>query len=139
MTEGDGSEEINQRIQTRRKPRQRKPVMSKEPVEPETPPEEPAKIEEPVPTEPVPTFEQMQETEGSRQTENETAGPFTATEKETSSGPVEDILSRQPDLTEKEKAEPAQAVTLSADEQAEPSGRKAAKAKKEKKPKKKSE
>ena len=40
MTEGDGSEEINQRIQTRRKPRQRKPVMSKEPVEPETTPPE---------------------------------------------------------------------------------------------------
>ena len=137
MTEGDGSEEINQRIQTRRKPRQRKPVMSKEPVEPETtPPEEPAKIEEPVPTEPVPTFEQMQETEGLKSTENETAGPFTGTERGTSSEPVEDILSRQPDLTEKEKAEPPQAVPLSADEQTEPSGRKAAKAKKEKKPKK---
>ena len=95
MTEGDGSEEINQRIQTRRKPRQRKPVMSKEPVEPETtPPEEPAKIEEPVPTEPVPTFEQMQETEGLKSTENETAGPFTGTERGTSSEPVEDILSR---------------------------------------------
>ena len=135
MTEGDGSEEINQRIQTRRKPRQRKPVMSKEPVEPETPPEEPAKIEEPVPTEPVPTFEQMQETEGSKQAENETARPFTATEKETSSEPVEDILSRQPDLTEKEKAEPAQTALSSADEAAETSGKKAAKPKKEKKKK----
>ena len=113
MTEGDGSEEINQRIQTRRKPRQRKPVMSKEPVEPETtPPEEPSKIEETVPTEPVPTFEQMQETEGSKQTENETAGPFTGTEKGTSSEPVEDILSRQPDLTEKEKATPSAIIPI---------------------------
>ena len=137
MTEGDGSEEINQRIQTRRKPRQRKPVMSKEPVEPEsTLHDEPAKIEETLPKEPVPKFEQMQETEGLKQTENETSESLAGAEKETSSEPVEDILSRQEDLTEKEKAGPAQTSVPPAEESTVPSGKKAAKAKKEKKQKK---